>query len=48
MGDVVLVNGDPEEHPGGPHGLAIVGDDEHDPVSLVTRIELVAPGHVDS
>jgi hypothetical protein len=27
---------------------AIVGDDEHDAISLITRIELVAPGHDDS
>jgi hypothetical protein len=27
---------------------ALVGDDEHDPISLITRIELVAPGHDDS
>lgn len=26
---------------------ALVGDDEHPPISI-TRIELVAPGHVDS
>ncbi len=27
---------------------ALVGDDEHDAISLITRIELVAPGHDDS